>query len=191
MKTPNLTFCANCVSSCGYQETVVESLFIGPCLAQLAGLVLQEGKRGLGAMECQLWGLTNPFLWTLSLFCWHSDVAVSSLAQPQQCLETAPVSPPEPCWGASGVNTRNCMREWPEHLPQFRDLCLQGEVLHSPFFLGSDTSFLWGRVLQEHPICCSGSAHMDLGVLSVGMGLSSRKGEHTWLLGGLSNAGIT
>lgn len=56
----------------GYWGKVVESLFIGPCLAQLTGLVLREGKRGyvpgavggvgLGAMECQLWGLTNPFL---------------------------------------------------------------------------------------------------------------------------------
>lgn len=38
----------------------------------------------------------------------------------------AAASPPEPCWGAGGGNTRSRMRERPEHLPQFRGLCFQG-----------------------------------------------------------------
>lgn len=202
----------------GYWGKVVESLFIGPCLAQLAGLVLQEGKRGcvpgtvgavgLGVMECQLWGLTSPFLWTLSLSCWHNDFAVSSLAQPKQCLEPAPVSPPELCWSASGVNTRNWMRERPEHLPQFGGFCLHtwapGKICSGKCSGGcSALTFLLGYLmlhfcggevhrsfllLWQHPLP---ALHMDLGVSSMGMGLSSGKGEHICLLGVLSNAGIT
>lgn len=200
----------------GYWGKAVEPLFIGPCLAQLAGLVLQEGKRGcvprtlgdvgLGAVECLLWGLTNPFLWTLSLSCWHSDLAVSSLAQPEQCLETAPVSPSELCWGASGANSRKWMRARPEHLPQFRGLCLHSWApakIHSGRRMfwahlppwGPAASFLWGRGAQEyslllwqHPLP---ALPMDLRVSSMGMGLSSWKGQHIWLLRGFSNAEIT
>lgn len=125
-----------------YWGKAVESLFIGACLAQLASLVLQEGKRGcvpgtagivgLGVMGCLLWGLINPFLGTLSLSCWHSDFAVSSLAQPEQCLEIAPLSPPELYWGASGAYIRNWMRERPEHLPHFgASACTAGHQLKS------------------------------------------------------------
>lgn len=108
------------------------------------------GGVGLGAMECQLWALTNPFLWTLSLSCWHSDIAVSSLhslnsaGRQHQCHPQNPAGVPVGLVPGTGGGTgqsifhssgASACTAW--HQLKSALASAQGDVLHSPSSLGT------------------------------------------------------
>jgi len=124
------------------EKDAIETLLIGPSLAEPAGVALQEGRKrhvpgsaggaGLGTGGCQGLGTHHAVLTDAESIPTaqppkHIGVAVFPLAQPARCRGRAALSPAAPRRGASAGHARSGMGERPEHLP-----CMLGPLLALP-----------------------------------------------------------